>query len=461
MRRTAVLCTAGLIATFAGRDALAQGFSVYEHDACTMARSGTAVAAPCSGGSAVFFNPAGIVGSETRWNFSAGATLITLDFNYRDSITGRTTDAVKNNIPVPAAYLTRQLGSRMALGIGVFAPYGLKVEWPTDFEGRFLAYSSDLKTIYVQPTLAYRVTPWLRVGGGFNFVHTIVELRQRVDLSAQAAPAPAPAGTTLGMLGVPVGTDFADAVVDATGNSFTAHLGVIVEPHPRVSIGARYLLGTTADIEGEAVFTQVPTGITLAAGNPFGAPGGTPLDAIVAPQFSGSGLLTTQSAATSIPLPSQLVVGVAFRATPRLTLLADYQLTTWQDFELLTLDFGTLPDRTLYEDYENSHGYRFGAEYRGNRMTFRAGYLYHTAAAPAQTVTPLLPEGERSEFTLGLGIPVGSRLRIDVAYQNITQQDRRGRVVEPPVRGPTGASVNSGLYAGGANLFGASLAWGF
>jgi long-chain fatty acid transport protein len=424
-----------------------------------MARSGTGVAAPCGGGSAVFFNPAGVVGSATAWSISAGGTLITLDFNYRDSITGRSTDAAKNLIPVPSAYVTRQLGDRLAVGLGVYAPYGLIVEWPTTFEGRFLAYRSDLAAAYVQPTLAYRAAPWLRIGAGLTYAHTRVELKQRVDLSSQNTTTP---GVTFAMIGVPTGTDFADATVSGSGNSIGGHFGVIVEPTPRISIGARYLLAMDADIEGDAAFTQVSTGITLPRGNPI-MPGGAeaPLDAVLAGQFTGSGLLTAQGVTTTIPLPAQFVIGVAFKATPRLTLLADYQRTMWKQFDSLVLDFATLPDRVLHEDYRNTNGFRFGAEFRGNRVTFRGGYLFHSAAAPAQTVTPLLPEGERSEVTAGIGIPISPRIRLDLAYQFIQQGDRRGRVVEPTAPGAAGVSANSGLYTGTANLFGASFALGF
>jgi long-chain fatty acid transport protein len=460
MRRTAVLSTTALTALcMAGQEARAQGFGVYEHDACTMARAGTGVAAPCSGGSAVWFNPAGLVGtSATRWNATLGGTLITLDFNYRDSALGTSTDAVKNNIPIPAAFITRQLSDRLAVGIGAFAPYGLKVEWPTTFEGRFLSYSADLKTIYVQPTVAYRATPWLRVGGGLTWVHSSVTLKRRVDLSEQAAPAPAPAGTTLGMLGVPRFTDFADATLEGSASSFGGHFGVIVEPHPRISIGARYLLRTEANADADATFTPVQTGIVLAAGNPFGVPGGTPLDALVAPKFATDSLLGAQTVSTTLPLPAQLVVGAAVKATERLTLLFDWQQVMWSTFEVLPLDFARLPDDTLYEDYQNTNGYRFGADYRLDRVTLRAGYLYHEGAAPPQTVTPLLPEGERTEFTLGAGFNLSPRIRLDVAYQHITQQDRRGRIVDTP-RGST--ANNTGIYTGGANLFGASFALGF
>src|SRR2546425_13244755 len=45
----------------------AQGFGLYEHNSCTMARGGVAAASPCPDGSPIFFNPAGLVGlSETR-----------------------------------------------------------------------------------------------------------------------------------------------------------------------------------------------------------------------------------------------------------------------------------------------------------------------------------------------------------------------------------------------------------
>ncbi len=67
-------------------------------------------------------------------------------------------------------------------------------------------------------------------------------------------------------------------------------------------------------------------------------------------------------------------------------------------------------------------------------------------------MTPLLPEGERNEFTGGLGLKLGKQLTADLAYQYIRQNDRRGR---------TQALPNNGLYTFGAHLFGVSLAFTF
>ncbi len=460
MRRNALLgAGAALVALALVADqSRAQGYGVYEHDACVMGRSGTGVAAPCSGGSAVFFNPAGILASGTRTNIQVGGTLISPRGSYTDSITGLTTESVANNIPVPTLFITRQLSERLAVGFGAFAPYGLVSEWPDTFDGRFLAYLADLSAIYFQPTIAWRPTAGLRLGAGLTYAYSRAELKQRVDLSSQATTTP---GVTFANLGVPRGTDFADARLEGHGLSASGHFGAIWDVNDKVSLGARYLMRQTADISGDATFRQVYTGITIASTLSASIPFGTPLDSVVAPQFRGSGALTDQKGFVDVPLPDQLVVGIAVRPRQGLMVLFDYQWVNWSEFETLEIGFAKLGKRTQFEDYEDSHGFRLGVEYQASpRLAVRGGTLYHTAAAPAQTVTPLLPEGERSEGTLGVSYQLTPRLRVDAAYQYIQQQDRRGRIVDA-VRGPAGTAANSGLYTSTANLFGASLAFGF
>jgi len=465
MRRIAVrsIAVAFAAVTLAATNAVAQGFGVYEHDACAMGRAGTGVANPCDHATAMMFNPAALVnpGAPTKWLLSLGATLIAPKFTYRDSVRLTSLEGEANTIPVPNFFISRQMSPRWAVGLGVFAPYGLVSEWPTTFEGRFLGYRSELKSIYIQPTVAHRLSDRIQLGVGLDYIHTIVDLKQRLDLAAQTA---AP-GVTFASLGVPSETDFADAHLHGTSWSATLHFGGLFKLHNRVSIGARYLMRSLADIQGEADFTQIGTGITLAAGNPLGRPAGTPLDSVVAPQFTSTGTLRSgQHASARIDLPDQLVVGVAVRPIDRLQLLADVQWVHWKQFRQVPLAFEFAGQRLLVEDYDDTFGYRFGAEYMvANSVTLRGGLLYHEAAAPPQTVTPLLPEAERSEFTLGASINLRPRMTVHLAYQHIYQADRRGRVVEPPLsmRGPAAASLNTGLYGGTANLFGAQLAWGF
>jgi len=92
--------------------------------------------------------------------------------------------------------------------------------------------------------------------------------------------------------------------------------------------------------------------------------------------------------------------------------------------------------------------------------TARLGFLTHNAAAPDETVTPLLPEAYRNEYTAGLGWSVTDQFDINVAYQYISQNDRRGRVVELETQDPSAAEIeelNSGLYGFSAHLIGTTL----
>jgi long-subunit fatty acid transport protein len=109
----------------------------------------------------------------------------------------------------------------------------------------------------------------------------------------------------------------------------------------------------------------------------------------------------------------------------------------------------------------NTNGFRFGGEWKpSSTATVRFGYIHHDGAAPPQTVTPLLPEGARNEFTLGWGIKFSKDVRADIAVQHIRQDDRRGRTRETPNVMPT-TDLNNGLYNFTANLLGISLAFAF
>ena len=460
MRRFLVWMAAGaLIGASAPAGLAAQGYGIFEHGTCMMGRAGTGVATPCSDGSAIFFNPAGIVGtSGPRGVLGVGMTYIGPKGSFTNDATLEKTALEDQKFYIPHLYYARDLGGGYAAGLGVFAPYGLETNWGPSFEGRFLGYNSKIQSIYVQPTFGAQVTRDVRIGGGLDFSFVKVNLRQRADVfSTTLAP-----GITGGNLGIPQGTDFADINLegDATGIGF--NLGVTWQAHPRVALGARYLSQQEIYVnKATADITQIPTGIILDPGNPFGVPGGTPLDAVLAPQFSGTGALVDQTGSTKLTFPSQIVFGVAVKATAQLNLLADVQWVEWSKFETLALQFERLPQRIITESYENTIGYRFGAEYAVNgKYTARLGLLSHGAAAPDQTVTPNLPEGPRTEFTGGVGAELTPKLHVDVAYQYIDQADRRGRTTDGGLAVPT-AAVNNGLYTFNAHLIGATFTYKF
>ncbi len=445
--------------------ARAQGFAVYEQGTCAMGRGGATVAQTCEDGSAIFFNPAGLVG-RTGYTVSAGVTVIDARGGFTDDRTQTTVELQNDPIPVPHGYLRYGKTERLAFGLGMYVPYGLGTKWPIEgFAGRFLGYDNSLQSIYVQPTVAYQLTESVRAGAGLTVVFASVELNRRLDLSEQIVPSPpAPApGITFGQLGIPPGTAFADASLSGSGIGFGANFGVQYEATDWITFGVRFLTPVTIQYEGEATFDKVPTGIILPPGNPFapdadgdGESEAVPLDRVIAPVFQ-VGPLVTQSVETEITMPAQFVAGVSLRPTPRLTLLADYQWSGWSVFDRLVLDFEVLPNQVQIENYSDTNGLRLGVEYDvTSAFTLRGGFITHGAAAPDETVTPLLPEAYRNEYSVGLGWAITPSIVLNAAYQYIDQADRRGRVRELDEDLPL-AAVNSGVYSFSAHALGATL----
>jgi long-chain fatty acid transport protein len=451
MQRFHVWLAVGGLAALAGVPGalVAQGYAVNEHGTCAMARGGTATASPCADGSAIFYNPAGLAGlGKGRGIITVGATGILATGGFENDL-GPKDDLHKKVIPVPHVYAGYGISDKLGAGIGLFAPYGLETNWDTDAQGRFLGYRSVIRNIYIQPTLAFRVHPRVDFGAGFDYNFSHVQLRQHLDLSSQSVPPGLfPANVqTFADVGILSGTDFADANLQGNGHSVGYHLGLIVRPVDRLSLGVRYLSRQHSKIKNAtAEFKQIDTNILL---------GGLPLDAQLAPQFGVGAPLGKQDASTALRLPEQLSFGAAVDVTTKFRALVDVVTTNWTVFDTLAITLDQAGVIRLPQDDKRTWAFRLGGEYAVSpSTTLRAGYIRHGAAAPDQTVVPNLPEGPRAEFTGGLGTKLGQHVQLALAYQYIKQQERRGRIVSDP-------TVTNGLFTFNAHLFGATFTYSF
>jgi long-chain fatty acid transport protein len=430
----------------------AQGFSVNEHGTCAMGRAGTGTADPCPDGSAIFFNPAGVASTgKGHTTISVGGVGIAPSGGFTADASGLRSDLKDKVYPVPSVYITHGFTDQVGAGIGLFAPYGLTTEWDPTSQARFLGYKSVIRAIYVQPTLAAKLGEYVQLGAGFDLNLFHVQLRQRLDLGAQTA-APGVTFANLGFSGI----DFADVNLHGNATGVGYHVGAIFKPSRRFSIGARFMSRQKVTVDGAtAEIKQVNTGILLPAGNPLGAPPGTALDGILAAQFSGAGPLQNQGGSTAIRMPEQIQAGIMIEPVDRLKLLADLTWQNWDVFDTLHINTDKLPTSIIPENFQATKAWRFGAEYAVSSSTaIRGGYLLHDAAEPTGNVSPNLPEGTRSEFTVGFGTRLTGALHVDLAYQYINQQDRRGRST------PYG-TPDDGLYKFKAHLFGAHLTYTF
>jgi len=453
-RGSRFLLTIGLLALPAAADA--QAFGLNEIGTCALSRAFANTGAPCDDASTIYWNP-GAMPKTRGLSVLAGFAVIPLKGDFTQDTTFQQYDADIPTAVVPHVFANYRSSGRLAYGLGVYVPYGLTSQWGDEFPGRFAAKKASLQTIYVQPNVAFQITEGWSVGVGPVIGHSSVELVQAVDLSQQRTSA---TGPTFGQIGIPKRTEFARATLKGDAMGLGVNLGVHGRLTPKWEVGARFLSQVHFDYsDADATFEQRPTGLTLAANNPLGAPALTPVDALLAGQFTGSGALTSQKVETRIMHPAQVQVGVGYTGIPNTTVTVDYAWVGWKSFKQLPVDFqGGATDRVLIEEYNNTSSFRLGVDHRfTNGAAVRGGFAAAAAAAPDVTVTPLLPEQDRTYGTIGGGYPISSRLTIDGAYMKIFTPGRRGRIDERSSVSQTAEQLNNGSYTLRANIFSLSL----
>lgn len=444
----------------------AQGFGVNEIGACAVGRGFAVTASPCHDASTIFWNSAAAT-SVNGWNVVAGVSAIGVASSFTQDTTG-----LKFNGKVPTQWAPHAFinyhspTSSLAYGLGVYVPYGLTSQWGNDFPGRFEALKASLQTVYVQPNIAWQITPNWSIGGGPIYGHSSVELIQAVDLSQQLLPT----GATFAQIGIAPGTEFAQARLKGSANGWGAQVAIQGKLTQSLTVGARFLTPIEFKYTGAtATFTQVPTNLIVGGDLPGPTaattiPAGTPVDLIVAPQFQSGGALVSQTASTKITHPAQIQAGLAFTGIRDVLLEADYAFVGYKRFDVLPVTFtgpAQASSRVLLEDYNNSSAIRLGAQYTmpEHGWQIRAGFDGVQSAAPDVTVTPLLPEQDRNYYTVGLGIPLTSQLTIDGSYARVQTPGRRGRISERTSTNEalTAAQLNSGVFDLSANVFAITL----
>lgn len=411
-----------LLTAFVASQAFAGGFQLNEQGARAMAQGG-AFAARANDLSAIFFNPAGLA-YQKGFGAYLGGTMI-LPTSSFTSPAGKTTDMVSQTFVIPSVYVGYGLENGLALGVGFFAPYGLGTEWPAGWDGRYLALKTDLQHLAINPTIAYKVSDCFMIGAGMSYTFSKVTLKYNIPTYSSLAP-PTPSAT--------------DGLVDleATGNAISFNAGAIYKPTPELSIGASYRHSAKTDLEGTAKFTNTQALATF-------FPGGT--------------------GKTTITMPNQFFVGIAYDFSKDFTMEADFQWIGWASYDTLTVG---LPDGPAFpltgkplqttqksaKNWKDTYMLRAGAEYRLDKLALRLGFIYDANPQPNVSVEPLLADADRVEGTIGFGYHFSDQWSVDAAYQLILFQDRT-------VTGPTTGDLNKfpGTYKNKANLFAVNIAF--
>jgi long-chain fatty acid transport protein len=396
-------------------DARGAGFAVFEQTAKSGARI-AAMTATVDDASAVFYNPAALAdvkGGDLQLSIAFIRPSARYEGPGLPSTRPPGVDTVKQDsegqfIPDPSIFYSRQLTKRSYLGFGIYAPYGLKLDWGAQrgFVGRTVLETVDLRTIFFTPSIGLALTDEISFGFQVSLVPATIYLRQVLGASDG------------GQVLFPA-ADNQDGYAEMSASAFGvgAGAGVRVKLLDHLRLGAMYRTGVDLEFDGDVDFT-LPNGI------PTG----------IAASFRDG------EVKTKVPLPPSLAFGVGWVDGP-LTLEVDLNVTFWSVIKELRIDFSTgLPAPTTVSprDWTTTPTVRFGGEYRFGDYAARIGLGYDLNAVPDHTLDPTLPDANRILMSIGGGAKLGS-LNLDLAYAAVLVAERESKGSK---------NFADGLYAG-------------
>jgi len=370
MVRFIAVFTVIMLAVFCG-EAYAGGFSFTEHGAAASGKA-NAFAGEANDPSAIFYNPAGIT-QLPGTQFMIGTSIVKLDSTFRSSTTGENTHLEDQFPIIPHFFIThrfKQWDERLSIGLGVFTPFGIVIDWPDNWQGRFDTTNARLRVTVYNPTVAYQVTPGLSVAAGIRIADAGAEFEQKFNIGLGESKVRVhdldahPIGWNVGLL---------------------YHLKEI-----STSVGLQFRSELQAKFNGDADFTG-PSAI-------FG---------------------TNARFHTSIKFPPQLILGVSTKAIPRWTINADIEWEGWRTVGSIPKSFdgaaSALNSRGL-RLWENSYVFRLGAEYAATeRIALRGGFFYDQTPIPDNTFDPTIPNADLYALTIGAGYK-WQATSVDIAY---------------------------------------------
>ena len=344
------------------------GVFIPDQDAEATAR-GDAFMAKSDNASAVFYNPAGLT-QLNGLNISGTmyGTRITSEYQ------GLADTQRTSYFLIPHFYAGyHPTDGALAFGVGVYAPYGMGVDYGNSSILRPVIIQDSLNFMAVSGIATWKATPELSIGLGPVFNFASIHIQQ-------------------GLAPVNMG-DLADFKGD--GSSVGGTIGMLWNIQ-RFSIGA--VCRGSFPINYDGTFLIIP--------------GATPA------------LSINERAHMKLNIPTQIGFAVGFNITTNLQVETDALWTQWSNWRQSTLikDSGNI---NSYYNWNDSWIISIGATYAFLKdYRIHAGYGFAQQTTPDSTFSPAIPDSIRHVVSIGISKDIYSWLTSTITLQQIFGESR-------------------------------------
>ncbi len=361
-------------------DTLAAAFQLAEQNASGLGRAYAGEASVADDASVVGRNPA-LMSLFDKAQVSAAAVYIKPDVSLKGESTNNGMDpavlddgSIAPSAVVPAAYLVLPVNDKVALGLGAYSNFGLATEFADNYAAGQLAGDTEITTVNMNLSAAYKVSEQFSIGLGLNYVYADAKVIRHFG----ASPLPLPAQTEAVNL---EGDDY----------GFGWNLGLMYQLDGDSRFGFNYRSETDIAFSGE-YSNQIPAA--------FGGTGGMALPGKL-----------------DLTLPAMAEFSGSHRLNETTGLHYSIQWTGWSSFDKLEAFVEGVQGAvfTKQEKFKNSLRYAVGGDYALNEaLTLRAGIAYDNSPVEHEHLSISIPDTDRTWFSFGANYKLDQQASFDL-----------------------------------------------
>lgn len=359
-----------------------------------MGHTGTGL---CLDNASILFNPGALSFLDSLKGIYIGASFIMPKSTYVDYATRYTAHPVKHIGTPFTLYANYQFkkAKKLQCGLGIYTPFGSKVQWEDDWKGQFLIREIDLKTIFIQPTVSYKIHEKIGIGVGFVYATGSFALRKGVPLQ-----------DSLG--------NYGEANLEGKASGYGFNAGIYFKANDKFSIGIDYRSEVKVSVASGTADFETPSSLDYK--------------------------FPTTTFTTKLRLPQVATLGLGFAPNNKLKLAFDVNFVGWESYDSLIIDFAdntdALKDVHSPRMYQNAYIFRLGAQYKlSEKWTVRFGTYYDMTPVQAGYLTPETPDADKIGITAGASFNVTKKIHIDASFLYIEGKKRSDTNLETDFSG--------------------------
>ncbi|MCW8331919.1 outer membrane protein transport protein [Photobacterium sp. SDRW27] len=365
---------------------MAAGFQLAEYSATGLGRAFAGEAAMADNASTQFRNPAMMTYLEGT-QISVGAIYVDPNIDVEGKVNGvaptKASD-IANSAVIPNLYLSHQVNDQWVVGLAFGTNYGMETELGGDYLATGFGNQAMVKSIEINPNIAYKINEQFSVGGGVRYV---------MGEGHFGAALPKAAG----------GADL--KYMEGDDTAWGWQLGAAWQINDNNRIGVNYRSAVDLTLEGKASGLVYDKTVAMQGKKP-------------SKDYAGSMDLT---------LPATAEIASFHQLTNKVAVHASFNWTDWSSFDKLEANIPSIsskPDLIKEENWEDNYRLAVGTTYQyTNDLVLRTGVAYDTSAVSDEHRTQTIPETDRLWLSLGAGYNWSQNLSFDAGFTYIFAKD--------------------------------------